>query len=626
MAKRNISTSYSEERSRAQSIVEELKARYDLEEDELKKLKELAKEADREAVLSKYALEKELQKKRHEKEVENLKAEGKIIEAFWESAFGTLDATNKTFKSISSSLTSAIDKSLESYISRQQSMVAHLQGSNTDLQNITNTLQSTLSTSRIVRQEKVYENLSKLVNSGIVYNVEQRAFLETLARDIDSVFSATNGSLTRLIRIQSQDLSSNRLAIEYSLQTFLNQNYQTSEYIKTSFNNVSESLLSAQIALQNSTEAIRLESAVQTQLGSMYSAGLSQNTVEGLAKAINSLGSGDISGLGSGGISNLLIMAAARAGMDYGQLLNQGVTGQQATTLLQNVTSYLAEMGQNQSNVVKAELGKVFGVDITDIIASQKVGTVNGSVSADIENLFNDYGNFITTGTGIKNIMANMMYSFGTNMARNEMQLMSYEITNLISKSGIGDILFQTGDALKSSEGRGLLSKVLGSIGNTGASILQLAGIAANAAPLLPILTSFFGKDGTFSDIFSSIRAQSQGVSGLFEALASGDSSKLNIRMSDAGVSGSAYIATGGTSDLLNSSMNSLNELTSNVVTVSNEDTITWEDNVATITSDVSSILEILNTYMQSISDNLDIISNATTFNTVNYSTAGHSL
>ena len=77
-----------------------------------------------------------------------------------------------------------------------------------------------------MRQEKVFEKLGSLVSSGITYNVEQRAFLQTLASDIDMVFNAQDGSLTQLIRLQNQDLSSNRMAIEYSLQKFLNQNYQ----------------------------------------------------------------------------------------------------------------------------------------------------------------------------------------------------------------------------------------------------------------------------------------------------------------------------------------------------------------------------------------------------------------
>lgn len=604
-----------EYREKKRSIQDELKIRTDLTEKEQKKLSKYTEELDREVVKSKYALMKELEEAAHKKRIEDAKKEGDIVKEYYEKTWGSNEAKFKTLSNLSNSLTSAINKTLDSYLSVQQSMSAHLQGTSTSLQNITETLQSTLSVSGIIKQQDVYTNLSKLVDRGIVYNVEQRAFLETMARDIHATFDATDGTLARLIRIQTQDLSSNRLAIEYSLQTFLNQNYQTSEYIKDSFQNVSKSLFSAQIALQNSTRAIELEAAVQTQLGAMYSGGLSSQTVEGLAKAINSLGSGDVSSLGSG-MSNLLVMAAARAGLDYGELLNRGVTGQQATTLLQNVASYLAEMGQNQSNVVKSQLGQLFGVDITDIIAAQKVGNVSGSVGSDINSLFDDYSGFMTFGTRLRNSIENLKYSFGTNIATSPTSMITYEITKLLSESGLGDILFNIGDALKGSKTPiPILGPIMDFLGVGASSLalpLQMAGIGINASPLIPIITSFlnpFGGGGTLWDIFSSIGASANGIAGLYAALGNGDSSKLTVRTTNAGVSGGIYIGNSSTGDLISGSMSSLNELTSNVVTVSSEeDSVTLEDNVSTMSSDLSAILEILDTYMQGISDNLDAI------------------
>jgi hypothetical protein len=77
------------------------------------------------------------------------------------------------------------------------------------------------------------------------------------------VFNAQDGSLTQLIRLQNRDLSSNRMAIEYSLQRFLNQNYQTSEYIKAAFDSVSDSLLTAQSTM-SARQAVDFEGTVQT--------------------------------------------------------------------------------------------------------------------------------------------------------------------------------------------------------------------------------------------------------------------------------------------------------------------------------------------------------------------------
>ena len=53
-----------------------------------------------------------------------------------------------------------------------------------------------------VSQQKVLENMATMINEGILYNVEQRAFLQTIAKDIATTFDAANGTLLQLIRIQ----------------------------------------------------------------------------------------------------------------------------------------------------------------------------------------------------------------------------------------------------------------------------------------------------------------------------------------------------------------------------------------------------------------------------------------
>ena len=494
--------------------------------------------------------------------------------------------------SVTSTLTSAIDSSLNTYLDAQQKLAAHLSGSSTtSLTSILDRMQSTLSTTNIVRQENVFNNLGNLVRSGITYNVEQRAFLQTLAQDIDMVFNAQDGSLTQLIRLQNRDLSSNRMAIEYSLQKFLNQNYQTSEYIKGAFSDVSRSLMTAQSTM-SSRNAVDFEGTVQTWLGSMYSAGMNSNTVTNLAAALNALGSGDISNLGSG-ISNLVLMGAARAGLDYGALLNSGLDANTTDKLLASITSYMQEMGANQSNVVRSQLGNLFGVNITDIIAANNMRSTRGSVSSDIGTLLGDYNNFITFGTGLQNTIANLMWSFGTNIASNQSTLMGYEITNMISKSGLGDILFDVGDTL--SKG-GLLGKAAG-------TALQLAGIAATNAPLIPIIMSLFGENGTISDILSS--ASMSGAQAIFNALGSGSLNGSDVRFSGAGVSGSMYVSNTGINELLSGSKNSLTDLTGSMVTIEADEGPTLEENVVTITETLTSIFDLLTERLESIDENV---------------------
>lgn len=576
----------------ARETIQELHTKTDLTKKEIQKINEYTRELDRESVKSKYQLMKELEEEAHKKRVEDYKKEGKVVKAAWEEAFGTVGATADTLKNVTGSLTSAIDQSLNKYLDAQQKLAAHLSGSSTSLTGVLDRMQSTLSTTNIVKQERVFDNLGNLVRSGITYNVEQRAFLQTLAQDIDMVFNAQDGSLTQLIRLQNRDLSSNRMAIEYSLQKFLNQNYQTSEYIKTAFEGVSQSLLTAQSTM-SARQAVDFEGTVQTWLGSMYSAGMNKATVDSLASALNALGSGDISNLGSG-ISNLVLMGAARAGLDYGALLNNGLNANTTDKLLASITSYMQEMGSNQSNVVRSQLGNLFGVNITDIIAANNMRSTRGSVSSDIGSLLGDYNNFITYGTGLQNTISNLMWNFGTNIASNQSTLMAYEVTNLISKSGIGQLLYNTGEALNDT------MKITG-------TALQIAGIATTAAPLIPVIMSMFGSGGSISDLINSSKIS--GAEALFKALGSGAMNGGNIRISDAGVSGSMYVSSTGLSDLLSGSQSSLNELTSSVTTVEADQGPTLEENVTTITDTVAAIFDLLTEKLESIDDNVFALS-----------------
>ena len=584
--KRNISESFGSNSKK--SILDELSLRTDLTKKEEEKLRKWRKSEDEKQIKNTHLLMREYEKKRHAERTKELKEEGKVFQAWWNESFGSLDSFANTLGNVTKSLTSQIDKSLDNYIAAQQAMAAHLAGSNNTFSSLTNTLQSTLGSSNFVKQEQVFNNLTNLVKSGITYNVEQRAFLQTIAKDIDSVFNATNGSLTQLIRLQNRDLSANRLAIEYSLQKFLNQNYQTSEYIRHGFTDVSNSLLAAQSTMETNA-AVAFEAAVQGQLGSMYSAGFNESTVTGLAQAINALGSGQIPT--GGGLSNLVLMAAARAGLDYGTLLNQGLNAQTTNAILSNITGYLAEMGENQSNVVRSQLGNLFGVSITDIMAAQNVKPQGGYISTDISTLFGDYEGFLTSGTRLQNMMDNLMFTFGTNIASNENRLKEYEITRMIANSGLGNLLYGVGDSLPFAS-----------------TALKLAGIAANNAQLIPIILSIFGENGTWADIKNSWSSRGD-IGSAFKNLGSSLSGST-VKISGAGVSGGMYISSTGTGDLLSGSTSSLTDIASSVTTVES-DKATIDENVEAITLNVILIHEILDTYVGSINDSITNIADS---------------
>ena len=116
--------------------------------------------------------------------------------------------------------------------------------------------------SPLIKQESVVSNLEKLVGQGISFDVEQRAFLETIKDKIATTFEAADGTLLRLVRIQQQDTTAARLGMESALTSFLNNMYETTEYMQSVAKSVRTSLKEAE-ALMGSKSAAAFEYQVQ---------------------------------------------------------------------------------------------------------------------------------------------------------------------------------------------------------------------------------------------------------------------------------------------------------------------------------------------------------------------------
>lgn len=116
--------------------------------------------------------------------------------------------------------------------------------------------------SPLIKQESVVSNLEKLVGQGISFDVEQRAFLETIKNKIATTFEAADGTLLRLVRIQQQDTTAARLGMESALTSFLNNMYETTEYMQSVAKSVRTSLQEAE-ALMGSKSAAAFEYQVQ---------------------------------------------------------------------------------------------------------------------------------------------------------------------------------------------------------------------------------------------------------------------------------------------------------------------------------------------------------------------------
>ena len=584
---------------------DDLDARKKLE-DEVEKYKELLRAK---SLKKQKREEEELADLLHRQQLDNLaeqygfklSEENKLAKEVLKFQKDQVGYVQEKIAKITSTITDKLDPIINKYIDSIQSLNAHLVGTSISTYKLTDRLQNALSGQGLVSQEKVYDRLTEYVKSGIVYNVEQRAFLKTIADDIDLVFDGWTTSMNQLVRIQRQDLTANRLALEYSLQGFLNQNYQTSEYIKNSFASISESLLVSQSTM-TAQNAMAYEAVVQSWLGSMYSGGANQSTVQNLAKAIDQLGSGDISGIGSG-ISNLVLMGAARAGLDYGAILNQGLTADTTDKLLAGITSYMSEMGGRESNVVRSQIGKLFGVGITDLIAASNVGNSKGGVSTDISGLLNSFAGFTPMSKRFSNLLDNITYTWGTNIASNPLSYWSYRIENLVANT-LGKSL----DGIKFDAGKKFFNLPEGMLSVDVGKLLQAAPLITLIPTLLETLATDVGPSA-WSRIFGN--GGVNGLAGIFNSLGEAVEG-TTIKISDMGVSGSAYFGNGSASDLLNNALNNLNSTIPETQVVTQEGP-TQEENVSTLNDNVQIIVELLQDHLVAIDNQLTLMGGVST-------------
>lgn len=302
------------------------------------------------------------------------------------------------------------------------------------------------------RQEQFAENIRSLVNMGIAFDLEQRAFLMTIKDKIATTFNAADGTLLRLIRIQQQDSTAGRLGMESALNAFLNSMYENTEYLKQVADSVRSSLVEME-ALMGGAEAAEIEFQVQKWMGSLYSVGMSDNAVSSIAQAIGLVGSGQLEGITGGGAGNLVIMAASNAGLSIADILTNGLTSEDTNDLLNAIVEYLAKLAEDSSDnkVVQQQLANVFGVKASDLRAATNL-VAPGSVSA-ISGHNLSYGNMLAqlnemvgsmhTRTSLAEMMTNIwengQYSLASSVANNPVSYLIYKMASLLD-SAVGGI------------------------------------------------------------------------------------------------------------------------------------------------------------------------------------------
>ena len=301
------------------------------------------------------------------------------------------------------------------------------------------------------KQEDFAKNIETLVAKGISFDLKQRAFLMTVSDKIASTFDVSNATLLRLVRIQQEDSTAGRMGMESALNSFLNNMYETSEYLSDVAGSVKSSLEEME-SLMKGAEATEVEFQVQKWLGSLYSVGMSQGAVTSIADALGKIAAGDIDGLTNGGAGNLLIMAANDAGLSIADILTDGINSSDTNKLLQASVNYLAELAESAADnkVVQQQLANVFGVKASDLRAATNL--VLPGTTKDIYGNNMTYGNMISqlskmaSSMGSRTSMAEMMTNFWENgqytlagsMASNPVSYFIYKMAKVVDDAAGG--------------------------------------------------------------------------------------------------------------------------------------------------------------------------------------------
>lgn len=262
------------------------------------------------------------------------------------------------------------------------------------------------------KQETLYSNLESLVAQGISHNVDQRAFLMTIKDKIATTFNVADSTLLKLVRIQQEDTTAGRLGMESALNAFLNNMYETTEYMQSIASSVRASL-SEMESLMSGAQAAEIEYQVQKWMGSMYSVGMSDEAVNSIASTFGKIAAGDVSGITSGGTGNLLVMAANEAGLSISDILAGGVSSEETNDLMQAMVNYLAEIADSSSDsrVVQQQLANVYGLKASDLKAITNLASSTKDVygkAMSYDNMLNEL-NSMTNSMGMRTSMGEFM-------------------------------------------------------------------------------------------------------------------------------------------------------------------------------------------------------------------------
>ena len=334
-------------------------------------------------------------------------------------------------------LAKQLNNQIDTIASKKSAIDTRLQGARLEKQfngsywdKISSDITEIAGVSPYIKQSAVVEKISSMVDQGIAFNLEQRAVIDTLKDKIATTFEATNATLLRLIRIQQQDTTAARLGMESSLTAFLNNMYETTEYMKGIADSVKGSLEEA-MSLMSGENALSFEYQVQKWMGSLYSVGMNQTSAQNLAGVIGQIAAGQLQGLTSGGTSNLAIMAANRAGLSISEMMAKGLDESATNKLMEAMVEYLGDIYSETkgNNILQQQFASIFGMTASDLKAVANLSSSTKTVakhglnySQALNRLYSMTGSIgkrTSMGEMMSTMKDNVMYSTAGGIAAN---------------------------------------------------------------------------------------------------------------------------------------------------------------------------------------------------------------
>ena len=549
---------------------EELKALNRKIKAEQKALKATEK-AEEKAFKKRQQFEKELRQGRAKEATSTLLGSGKTLKER-KDALKTLthDENGKfSFKDTLANLGDALndmakqlDKKIDEIYSYKGVIDTRLQGlrgtggffgSSSQWDRINTKLTGIAGISPLIKQSELANKVKEMVGQGIAFNIEQRATLAVLKDKIATTFDAANGTLLRLVRIQQQDTTAGRLGMESALTAFLNNMYETTEYMEGIAKTVKGSLEEA-MSLMTGENALSFEYQVQKWLGSLYSVGMSDSAVQGLGSVLGKLASGQIDAITNGGQGNLVIMAANQAGLSVAELLNNGLNSQTTNELMNAMVDYLAKIAKDagDSRVIQQQMASVYGMTASDLKAAANLAKSTGAVSrngltygaaiARLNSMANSMWKRTSVGEMMGNAFDNFQYTLAAGIANNPMLYATYKAAGLLDAVTNGIALPDI--------------KVMGTGVNLQTTIADLMRVGAMSGSILAGIGTMISSGGNGGITGSGI-LRAAGINGAANMVSRGNGSALSTA-SGASVSESgALIGNSSGSDIKNATMTS---------------------------------------------------------------------